>query len=140
MGPNLSRFLGLFRLRDADDSTRVAKVSATGDLSVIEDARRRGLSVFHIAAGATVVLQNVEGQIGDYLDGLYLKFASTSPGTVTVIDGDGLDDEVSYVVWDAITLPNRIPRAVYFPFNSKVGAITVACGANVEAFAFCRPS
>lgn len=105
-----------------------------------EDPRRLGLSAFHIAAGATVVLQKEEGRIGDYLDGLWLKFASTSPGTVTVIDGDGEEDEVSYVVWDAITLPNRVPRFVPFPFNSRVGAITVECGANVEAIAFCKVS
>ncbi len=33
-GPTLSRFLGLFRLRDASDPTRVAAVSATGEVSV----------------------------------------------------------------------------------------------------------
>ena len=33
-GPTLSRFLGLFRLRDASDPTRVAAVSAAGAVAV----------------------------------------------------------------------------------------------------------
>ena len=33
-GPTLSRFLGLYRLRDASDPTRVAAVSAAGALTV----------------------------------------------------------------------------------------------------------
>lgn len=86
-----------------------------------------------IAASATDQVIGPTGAVGDYLTGLLIVPATTSPGAVSIKDGSG--SSITVFTGGASSVSDLKPFFVYHGFRSTSGAWKVTTGANVSAIA-----
>ena len=79
-GPTLSRFLGLFRMRDASDPTRVASVGADGKVATSDTTVATRLGEVQASPTANTVLDRLKA-IGTALAGALTVQGAGSAGT-----------------------------------------------------------
>lgn len=80
-----------------------------------------------VAASATAQVLGATGAMGDYIAGLLVIPADTTPGLVTLLDG-----ATSIPVFVGGTLPSTIPFLIPLGMRSKSGAWKVTTGADVS--------
>lgn len=85
-----------------------------------------------VAASQTAQVLGATGAAGDVITGVLVVPATTSPGVVTLLDGD-----VSISLYAGGTVGADL-TPIYIPFNAKsvVGAWKLTTGANLSAVAF----
>ena len=86
-----------------------------------------------VAASDTDEVLGASGAAGDYLSGLLIVPATTSPGAVSVKDGGGA--AISLFTGGASSVSNLVPFFVPLGAKSAVGAWSVTTGANVSVVA-----
>lgn len=84
-----------------------------------------------VAAGVTAQALGATGAIGDYLAGLLIVPATTSPGAVAIKDGSGSD--ITVFTGGASSVSNLVPFFVPLGIKSTGGAWKVTTGTNVSA-------
>lgn len=82
-----------------------------------------------VAASQTAQVLGPTGATGDYLAGLLVTPATTSPGNVIILDGA---TSITVFAGGASSVSNLIPFFVYIGANSVSGAWKVTTGANVS--------
>lgn len=97
-GPTLSRYLGLFRLRDASDPTRLAAVSAAGAVSVQGADGGHPLPTWGFSIPAAPAVTAGAYSAGDIMGGL-LEFDLVAPAN----DALFVLQEVQFVFKSAVT-------------------------------------
>jgi hypothetical protein len=102
-------------------------VSQANPLPVVSDGEYET-----VAASQTGQVLGPTGATGDYLNGLLITPASTSPGAVALLDG-----ATSYTVFagGASSVSNLAPFYVYIGARSVNGAWSVTTGASVSVLA-----
>jgi hypothetical protein len=105
---------------DRDDLRKQINRLALGDYEAVPAGTSRTLG----GTGAT----------GDYLSHLLVVPATTSPGAVTVKDGD--DDAVTVFAGGASSVSNLVPFPVILGAASAEGPWVVTAGDNVSVLAF----
>lgn len=86
-----------------------------------------------VAADQTAQALGETGAAGDYLEGLVVVPASTSPGAVQI--KDGANDPITVFAGGASSLSNLVPFTVPLGLRSNAGAWQVTTGANVSVIA-----
>lgn len=86
-----------------------------------------------IAASQTDQAMGATGAAGDYLAGLLIIPATTSPGAVRIEDGSG--SAVTVFTGGADSVSNLVPFFVPLDIRSRSGAWEITTGANVSAIA-----
>lgn len=87
-----------------------------------------------VAASTSAQPLGATGAAGDYLAGLLIIPASTSPGAVSIQDGS--NTAITIFAGGASSVSNLAPFAVPFPAKSTNGAWKVTTGANVSVVGF----
>lgn len=100
---------------------------------MFQDMRKSGWQYEAIAAGQTTQAMGVTGAAGDYLDGVLVVPATTSPGVVQIKDGAGT--AITVFTGGASSVSNLVPFYVPVGAASGAGAWQVTTGANVSAVA-----
>ncbi len=85
-----------------------------------------------VAASQTAQVLGATGATGDYLAGLLVVPATTSPGVVTILDNA---TSINVFAGGASSVSNLVPFFIYIGANSVSGAWKVTTGANVSVFA-----
>lgn len=89
-----------------------------------------------VAASATAQILGATGAVGDYLTGLLIVPATTSPGAVSIIDGNG--SNITVFTGGAASVSSLVPFFVPIEANC-INATTpgwkVTTGTNVSVFA-----
>lgn len=82
-----------------------------------------------VAASQTAQVLGTNGARGDHLSHLVIFPATTSPGAVTLLDGDA-----SKIIFPggASSVSNLVPFTVYLDNRSRHGPWKVTTGANVS--------
>jgi len=83
-----------------------------------------------VAASATDQVLGATGATGDYLSGLLVIPATTSPGAVSIKDGSG--SAITVFTGGATSVSNLVPFFVPLGIKSASGAWKVTTGANVS--------
>lgn len=86
-----------------------------------------------VAASQTDQVMGSTGAAGDYLAGILIVPATTSPGAVSIKDGSG--SSITIFTGGATSVSNLIPFIVPICGTSTNGAWKVTTGANVSAIA-----
>lgn len=86
-----------------------------------------------VAASQTDQAMGATGGIGNYLAGLLVIPATTSPGAVSIKDGSG--GAITVFTGGATSVSSLVPFFVPILAKSLVGAWKVTTGANVSAIA-----
>lgn len=86
-----------------------------------------------VAASQTAQALGAAGAAGDYLAGLLIVPATTSPGAVSVTDGGG--SAITLFTGGASSVSNLVPFFVPLGVRSNGGAWQVTTGANVSVVA-----
>lgn len=86
-----------------------------------------------VAASQTDQVIGATGQIGDYLKGVLVVPATTSPGAVSIKDGSG--SGITVFTGGATSVGSLTPFLVPLGIKSAAGAWKVTTGANVSAIA-----
>lgn len=97
------------------------------------DLRKAGLLYETVAAGQTTQALGVTGVVGDFLEGLLIIPATTSPGAVAIKDGG--NTAITVFAGGAGSVSNLVPFFVPVCANSAAGAWQVTTGANVSVIA-----
>lgn len=97
---------------------------------------RLGSGYETIAASQTDQAMGATGATGDFLAGVLIVPATTSPGAVSVKDGSG--SSITIFTGGAGSVSNLVPFYVPLGANSTGGAWKVTTGANVSAIGFGR--
>lgn len=84
-----------------------------------------------VAASATAQALGPTGATGDYLAGVLIIPATTSPGAVSIKDGGG--SAVTIFTGGASSVSNLVPFFVPLGIKSVAGAWSVTTGTNVSA-------
>jgi hypothetical protein len=84
-----------------------------------------------VAASATAQAMGAAGAVGDYLAGMLIVPATTSPGAVTV--KDGANAAITIFTGGATSVADLKPFFVPFGARSTAGAWQITTGANVSA-------
>lgn len=84
-----------------------------------------------VAASATTQALGVTGATGDYLAGVLIIPATTSPGAVAIKDGAGT--AITIFTGGASSVSNLVPFFVPLGIKSTAGAWQVTTGTNVSA-------
>lgn len=84
-----------------------------------------------VAASQTDQALGATGAIGDFLAGVLITPATTSPGAVSIKDGAG--SSITIFTGGASSVADLKPFFVPFGANSTAGAWKVTTGANVSA-------
>jgi hypothetical protein len=92
-----------------------------------------GVEYETVAAGQTAQTLGATGATGDYLTGLLVIPATTSPGNVLVLDNA---TSITVFAGGASSISSLIPFVVPFGALSVSGAWKVTTGANVSVVAF----
>lgn len=82
-----------------------------------------------VAASQTAQVLGATGAVGDYLAGLLVVPATTSPGNVIILDNA---TSITVFAGGANSVSNLIPFFIYIGANSVSGAWKVTTGANVS--------
>lgn len=86
-----------------------------------------------IAASQTDQVMGATGATGDYLAGLLVVPASTSPGAIAIKDGAG--SAITVFAGGASSVSNLVPFFVPLGIRSTAGAWKVTTGANLSVVA-----
>lgn len=86
-----------------------------------------------VAASQTAQVLGGAGAIGDYISGLIIIPATTSPGSVQIKDGAG--SNITVFTGGATSVADLKPFFVTLAMRSAAGAWAVTTGANVSAIA-----
>lgn len=86
-----------------------------------------------IAAGQTDQVMGDAGAAGDYLEGMLIIPATTSPGTVFIRDGNG--SLITIFAGGASSVQSLAPIPVPCGFKTANGGWKVSTGANVSVIA-----
>lgn len=86
-----------------------------------------------VAASKTDELISATGAAGDYLEGLLIIPATTSPGAVSIKDGVG--SAITVFTGGASSVSSLVPFSIPLGFKSASGAWNVTTGANVSVIA-----
>lgn len=92
-----------------------------------------GSSYETVAASQTDQVMGASGASGDYLGGVLVVPATTSPGAVSIKDGSGT--AITLFTGGTDSVSNLVPFMVPFGAKSTGGAWKVTTGANVSAVA-----
>lgn len=84
-----------------------------------------------VAASQTDQVLGATGATGDYLAGLLIVPATTSPGAVSIKDGGG--SAITVFTGGASSVSNLVPFFVPLGIKSLAGAWKVTTGSNVSA-------
>jgi hypothetical protein len=84
-----------------------------------------------VAASASNQALGASGATGDYLAGVLIVPATTSPGAVSIKDGGG--SAVTIFTGGASSVSNLVPFYVPLGIKSTAGAWSVTTGTNVSA-------
>ncbi len=90
-----------------------------------------------VAASATAQILGATGAVGDRLDYLLVVPATTSPGAISITDGDGTP--ITVFAGGATSLSNLIPFAIPWGkacVNATTPGWKVTTGANVSVVGF----
>lgn len=90
-----------------------------------------GSSYESVAASQTNQVLGTTGAIGDYLLGVLIVPATTSPGAVTITDGTG--SAITIFTGGSTSVSNLVPFMVPIGAVSTTGGWKVTTGANVSA-------
>ncbi len=86
-----------------------------------------------VAASATAQALGATGAAGDYLSGVLVVPASTSPGSVTLYDGSSSPDVgITLFVGGASSVSNLVPFFIPLGMISLSGAWKITTGSNVS--------
>lgn len=85
-----------------------------------------------VAASATAQVLGATGAVGDYIEGILVTPATTSPGNVLLLDGA---TSITVFVGGATSVADLKPFYVRLGIKSKVGAWKITTGANVSCIA-----
>lgn len=96
-----------------------------------DDMRKTGWYYETVAASQTDQALGGTGAAGDYLDGVLIVPATTSPGAVQIQDGSGT--EITIFTGGAGSVSNLVPFMVPIGACSRSGAWSLTTGANVSA-------
>lgn len=86
-----------------------------------------------IAASQTAQVMGGNGAAGDYLDGLLVVPATTSPGNVILLDGA---TSITVFTGGASSVASLIPFRIPWGGKSATGPWKVTTGGNVSVVAF----
>ncbi len=86
-----------------------------------------------VAAGQTDQALGATGAAGDYLSGLTITPATTSPGVVSIKDGAG--SSITIFPGGASSVPSLVPFFIKIGATSSAGAWSVTTGANISVVA-----
>jgi hypothetical protein len=111
--------------------TRSACVHADDDPAINKDIGAGEWET--VAASATDQVIGATGGVGDYLVGILVIPATTSPGAVSIKDGAG--SAITLFTGGASSVGNLVPFFVPLGIYSGAGAWKVTTGANVSAIA-----
>ena len=105
---------------------------------IVDPLGRLHIAPFHcgyetVAASATDQALGATGATGDYLQGLLVVPATTSPGTVSIKDGAG--SAITIFTGGASSVSNLVPFFVPLGIKSTGGAWSVTTGTNVSVIA-----
>lgn len=95
-------------------------------------SRRENLEYETVAASQTAQSIGATGAIGDYIEGVLVIPATTSPGVVTLLDGD---TSIPIFVGGASSVGSLTPFFIPLAMYSVVGAWKITTGANVSVIA-----
>jgi hypothetical protein len=84
-----------------------------------------------VAASQTDQVMGASGATGDYLQGLLIVPATTSPGAVQIKDGSG--SAITVFTGGASSVSNLVPIYIPLAMTSGSGAWKITTGANVSA-------
>jgi hypothetical protein len=98
---------------------------------MIADMRKTSWYYETVAASLTDQVMGATGATGDYLEGVLVIPATTSPGAVQIQDGAGT--EITIFAGGAGSVPSLIPFFVPVGAVSRAGAWSITTGANVSA-------
>lgn len=98
---------------------------------MFEDMRKTSWYYETVAASQTDQALGGTGATGDYLYGVLIVPATTSPGAVQIQDGSGT--EIPIFTGGAGSVSNLVPFMVPVGACSRNGAWSVTTGANVSA-------
>ncbi len=85
-----------------------------------------------VAASSTAQVLGATGSVGDYLAGLLIVPATTSPGVVTLLDNA---TSIPLFLGGAASVSNLVPFWINLGIKSVSGAWKVSTGANVSVIA-----
>lgn len=85
-----------------------------------------------VAASQTAQVIGGSGAIGDYLAGLLVIPATTSPGAISIIDNS---TSISVFVGGEFSVSNLVPFFVPLGIRSVLGPWKITTGANVSVIA-----
>ena len=83
-----------------------------------------------VAASQTAQVLGATGGIGDYISGILVIPATTSPGVVTLLDGG---TSIAVFVGGASSVSNLVPFLIPLGVKSVSGPWSITTGANVSA-------
>ena len=86
-----------------------------------------------VAASSTDQTLGATGATGDYLSGVLIVPATTSPGAVSIKDGAG--SAITIFTGGATSVSNLVPFTAPLGIKSAAGAWKVTTGANVSVIA-----
>lgn len=97
------------------------------------DLRKAGWQYETVAAGQTTQALGVTGAAGDFLEGVLIIPATTSPGAVAI--KDGANTAITIFTGGAGSVASLVPFFVPVCANSAAGAWQITTGANVSVIA-----
>lgn len=98
---------------------------------MFQDMRKSGWQYETVAAGQTAQAMGATGATGDYLDGVLVVPATTSPGAVQIKDGAGT--AITVFTGGASSVSNLVPFYIPVGAVSGAGAWQITTGSNVSA-------
>lgn len=84
-----------------------------------------------VAASQTAQAMGATGAVGDFLKGVLIIPATTSPGNIQI--KDGANTAITIFAGGATSVPNLIPLWVELGIRSTNGAWQITTGTNVSA-------
>jgi len=86
-----------------------------------------------LAASQTLQVLGATGAVGDFLAGILVIPASTSPGAISIKDGSG--SAITVFAGGANSVSSIAPFAIPLGFKSTSGGWQITTGANLSAIA-----
>lgn len=105
---------------------RIISVDAAGNAIGVS----QGSSYETVAASQTDQVMGATGATGDFLSGLLVIPATTSPGAISIKDGAG--SAIPVFTGGASSVSNLVPFFIVIGAKSLAGAWKVTTGANVS--------
>lgn len=114
----------------ADGSMRVTTTDGAGNSTVVSNADTGEYET--VAASQTAQVIGATGATGDYILGLIVVPATTSPGNVLLLDNA---TSITVFAGGASSVSNLVPFYIPLGMKSVSGAWKVTTGANVSVIA-----